>query len=55
MRDEVRYLRWESPDGRKGCSPKSERDWKAYRAAKQEIGNGSMKAMEQALCFCYSC
>ncbi|MGC9969684.1 MAG: DEAD/DEAH box helicase family protein [Bryobacteraceae bacterium] len=35
-REDVYAVRWESPDGRKGYSPKSERDWKAYYAAKQE-------------------
>jgi superfamily II DNA or RNA helicase len=35
-REDIYALRWESPDGRKGYSPKSERDWKAYHAAKQE-------------------
>ena len=33
-REDVYAVRWESPDGRKGYSPKSERDWKAYYAAK---------------------
>ena len=28
--------RWESPDGRSGYSPRTERDWKAYYAAKPE-------------------
>jgi len=35
-REDVYAVRWESPDGRKGYSPKSERDWKAYYAAKRE-------------------
>ncbi|MEO8026939.1 MAG: restriction endonuclease subunit R, partial [Bryobacteraceae bacterium] len=35
-RDDVYPVRWESPDGRHGYSPKSERDWKAYNAAKAE-------------------
>jgi hypothetical protein len=35
-REDVYAVRWESPDGRTGYSPKSERDWKAYYAAKQE-------------------
>ncbi len=35
-REDVHAVRWESPDGRKGYSPKSERDWKAYYAAKRE-------------------
>jgi superfamily II DNA or RNA helicase len=35
-REDVYAVRWESPDGRKGYSPKSERDWKAYYAAKPE-------------------
>ncbi len=29
-------VRWESPDGRKGYTPKSEREWNAYNAAKPE-------------------
>lgn len=32
-RDDVYAVRWESPDGRKGYSPRYERDWKAYYAA----------------------
>jgi hypothetical protein len=35
-RDDVYALRWESPDGRSGYSPKTERDWKAYYAATPE-------------------
>jgi superfamily II DNA or RNA helicase len=35
-REDVYAVRWESPDGRKGYTPKSERDWKAYYAAKPE-------------------
>jgi len=35
-REDVYATRWESPDGRTGYSPKSERDWKAYYAAKPE-------------------
>jgi hypothetical protein len=35
-REDVYAQRWESPDGRSGYSPKSERDWKAYYAAKPE-------------------
>ncbi|HYI95884.1 MAG TPA: hypothetical protein VEX68_20250 [Bryobacteraceae bacterium] len=35
-REDVYAVRWESPDGRKGYTPKSERDWKAYNAAKPE-------------------
>jgi superfamily II DNA or RNA helicase len=35
-RDDVYAVRWESPDGRKGYSPKSERDWKAWYAARPE-------------------
>ncbi len=33
-REDVYAQRWESPDGRSGYSPKTERDWKAYYAAK---------------------
>lgn len=32
-RQDVYAVRWESPDGRKGYSPRYERDWKAYYAA----------------------
>ena len=32
-RKDVHAVRWESSDGRKGYTPKSERDWKAYYAA----------------------
>jgi superfamily II DNA or RNA helicase len=35
-REDVYAVRWESPDGRKGYTPKSERDWKAYYAARAE-------------------
>ena len=35
-REDVYAVRWESPDGRHGYSPKSERDWKAYNASKPE-------------------
>ena len=35
-RDDVYAVRWESPDGRHGYSPKSERDWKAYYSSKPE-------------------
>ena len=35
-REDVYAQRWESPDGRFGYSPKTERDWKAYYAAKPE-------------------
>jgi hypothetical protein len=35
-REDVYAQRWESPDGRSGYSPKTERDWKAYYAAKKE-------------------
>ena len=35
-REDVYAVRWESPDGRNGYSPRSERDWQAYYAAKQE-------------------
>jgi superfamily II DNA or RNA helicase len=35
-REDVYAVRWESPDGRKGYSPRSERDWKVYYAAKRE-------------------
>ena len=35
-REDVFPVRWESPDGRHGYSPKSERDWKAYNAARAE-------------------
>ena len=35
-REDVYAQRWESPDGRSGYSPKTERDWKAYYAAKLE-------------------
>ena len=32
-REDVYAVRWESPDGRHGYSPVSQRDWKAYNAA----------------------
>lgn len=32
-REDVYAVRWESPDGRKGYAPKSERNWEAYRSA----------------------
>src|SRR5690606_734618 len=35
-REDVYALRWESPDGRSGYSPRAERDWKAYYDAKPE-------------------
>ena len=35
-REDVYAQRWESPDGRSGYSPKTERDWKAYYGAKPE-------------------
>ncbi len=35
-RDDVYAQRWESPDGRSGYSPRTERDWKAYNAARAE-------------------
>ena len=35
-REDVYAQRWESPDGRSGYSPKTERDWKAYYATKPE-------------------
>ena len=35
-RDDVYAVRWESPDGRHGYSPVSQRDWKAYNAASIE-------------------
>ncbi|MBM3787955.1 MAG: hypothetical protein FJW30_26705 [Acidobacteria bacterium] len=35
-REDVYARRWESPDGRSGYSPNTERDWKAYYAAKLE-------------------
>ncbi len=35
-REDVYAQRWESPDGRSGYSPKTERDWKAFYAAKPE-------------------
>lgn len=35
-REDVYAQRWESPDGRVGYSPRTERDWKAYYAAKPE-------------------
>jgi superfamily II DNA or RNA helicase len=35
-REDVYAQRWESPDGRSGYSPKTERDWKAYYAAKPD-------------------
>src|SRR5215472_18956142 len=35
-REDVYAQRWESPDGRSGYSPKTERDWKAYYAARKE-------------------
>src|ERR1017187_2809216 len=35
-RDDVYAQRWESPDGRSGYSTRTERDWKAYNAARAE-------------------
>ncbi len=35
-REDVYAVRWESPDGRTGYSPKSERDWNAYYAARPD-------------------
>jgi hypothetical protein len=35
-REDVYAQRWESPDGRSGYSPKTERDWKAFYTAKPE-------------------
>ncbi len=35
-REDVFAQRWESPDGRYGYSPRTERDWHAYNAAKPE-------------------
>src|SRR5580692_9132450 len=35
-REDVYAQRWESPDGRSGYSPRTERDWHAYNAAKPE-------------------
>ncbi|MBN8731708.1 MAG: hypothetical protein J0L64_14285 [Acidobacteria bacterium] len=35
-REDVYARRWESPDGRTGYSPNTERDWTAYYAAKPE-------------------
>jgi hypothetical protein len=35
-REDVYAQRWESPDGRAGYSPRTERDWHAYNAAKPE-------------------
>lgn len=35
-REDVFAQRWESPDGRVGYSPRTEREWKAYYAAKPE-------------------
>lgn len=35
-REDVYARRWESPDGRVGYSPRTERDWKAYYAAKPD-------------------
>ena len=34
-REDVYAVRWENPDGRSGYSPKADRDWKAYLAAKE--------------------
>jgi hypothetical protein len=35
-REDVYALRWESPDGRSGYSPRTQRDWSAYQTAKPE-------------------
>lgn len=35
-REDVYAIRWERADGRKGYMPRSERDWKAYNAARPE-------------------
>lgn len=35
-REDVYAQRWESPDGRFGYSPRTDRDWQAYYAAKPE-------------------
>jgi hypothetical protein len=32
-REDVYAVRWERADGRKGYMPRSERDWRAYKAA----------------------
>lgn len=34
-RDDVYAVRWAKPDGRSGYSPKADRDWEAYLAAKE--------------------
>ncbi|MDE0263754.1 MAG: DEAD/DEAH box helicase family protein [Bryobacterales bacterium] len=34
-RDDVYAVRWASPDGRSGYSPRADRDWQAYLAAKE--------------------
>ena len=40
-REDVYAVRWESPDGRSGYTPKSERDWKAYMPRSRRIASGS--------------
>jgi len=35
-REDVYAVRWQSPEGRSGYSPRTERDWNAYYAAKPE-------------------
>jgi hypothetical protein len=35
-REDMYAQRWESPDGRSGYSPRTERNWNAYNAAKPE-------------------
>jgi hypothetical protein len=35
-REDLYAQRWESPDGRSGYSPRTERDWHAYNAANPE-------------------
>jgi len=35
-RDDVYAVRWENADGRSGCMPKADRDWKAYLRAKDQ-------------------
>ncbi|MCL4841273.1 MAG: DEAD/DEAH box helicase [Bryobacteraceae bacterium] len=35
-REDVYAVHWQSPDGRSGYAPKTERDWNAYYAAKPE-------------------
>ena len=42
-REDVYAQRWESPDGRSGYSPRTERDWRAYKRRSPRSENGSIR------------